>query len=92
VVLGLFLLAATQPIPRWIGAVYAIVGAVVLGYPTLLYTTGLSFLSPSIRYILPFKETLLQPLRGASLMGAFILAIGVWMLVRRSPAADDPSG
>lgn len=91
VVLGLFL-ATAQPTPRWVGAVYALTGAVVLAYPSLRFGTGLLFLPPSIRDLLPFNTVIFQPLRGLSLMGAFILAIGVWRVVRKKPALDDSSG
>lgn len=80
VILGLFLLVA-PPLPRWVGVIYAIAGAVVVGYPYL----GRIVLAPLLPILRkpPFN---FQPFRGASLMGAFILAIGVWLLVRRNPA------
>ena len=83
VILGLFLLLA-PPISRWVGAVYAITGAVVVGYPYL----GRVVLAPLLPVLRkpPFN---FQPFRGPSLMGAFILAIGVWLIVRRNPVVAE---
>lgn len=78
--LALFWLITRGP-DRWVGAVYLVVGLVMLFYPLLRLST-LANLTPSIKNLLPFSPDLFNPVRGVSLAGAFITASGLWGLIR----------